>query len=106
MGDFQSRDSYKKNSYEKETVYKENKYRELKKDFVVPYKRFTLILFELTSLGFVSKSIKEMRTLLQKLNIDDHYVINKLTEVAICCSYMIYCKRNKDWRYPELLSYE
>ena len=78
----------------------------LKKDFVVPYKRFTLILFELTSLGFVSKNIKEMRTLLQKLNIHDHYVINKLTEVAICCSYMIYCKRNKDWRYPELLSYE
>ena len=29
-----------------------------------------------------------MRTLLQKLNIDDNYVINKLTEVAIHCSYM------------------
>ena len=47
-----------------------------------------------------------MRTLLQKLNIDDHYVINKLAEVAIRCSYKIYCKRNKDWANPELLSYE
>ena len=47
-----------------------------------------------------------MRTLLQKLNIDDHCVINKLTEVAIRCSYMIYCKRNKDSPNPELLSYE
>ena len=47
-----------------------------------------------------------MITLLQKLNIDDHYVINKITEVAIRCSYMIYCKRNKDWPNPELLSYE
>ena len=47
-----------------------------------------------------------MRTLLQKLNIDDHYVINKITEVAICCSYMIYCKRNKDWPNAELISYE
>ena len=54
-----------------------------------------LILLELTSLGFVSKNIKEMRTLLQKLNIDDHYVINKLKEVVIRCSFMIYCKRNK-----------
>ena len=37
-----------------------------------------------------------MGTLLQKLNIDDHYVINKLTEVVIRCSYMNYCKRDKD----------
>ena len=85
----------------KSREYKENKYRESKKD-----KRFTLILFELTSLGFISKNIKEMRTLLQKLNIDDYYVIKKFTEVSICCSYMIYCKRNKDWPNPELLSYE
>ena len=90
----------------KSREYKENKYRELKKDLVVPYKRFMLILFELTLSGFISKNIKEMRTLLQKLNIDDHYVINKLTEVAIRCSHMVYCKRNKDWPNPELLSYE
>ena len=77
----------------KSREYKEKKNRELKTDLVVPYKRFTLILFELTSLGFISKNMKEMRTLLQKLSIDDHYVINKLTEVAIRCSYMIYCKR-------------
>ena len=90
----------------KSREYKENKYRELKNDLVAPYKQFTLILLELTSLGFVSKNIKEMRTLLQKLNIDDHYVINKLTKVVIRCSYMIYCKRNKDWPNPELLCYE
>ena len=72
----------------------------------MPYKQFTLTLFlELTSLGFVSKNIKEMKILLQKLNIDDHCVINKLTEVAFLCS-CIYCKRNKDWPDPELLSYE
>ena len=64
------------------------------------------ILLKLTSLGFVSKNIKEMRTLLQKLNTDDHYVINKLTEVAIRCSDMIYSKRKKDCPNPELLSYE
>ena len=80
----------------KSREYKENKYRELKNDLVVPYKQFMFILLEFTSLCFFSKNIKEMRTLLQKLNIDDHYVINKLTEVAICYSYMIYCKRNKD----------
>ena len=39
------------------------------------YKQFTLILFKLTLLGFISKNIKEMRTLLQKLDIDDYYVI-------------------------------
>ena len=79
---------------------------DLKNDLVVLYKQFTLILRELTLLGFIFKNVKEMRTLLQKLNIDDHYVINKLTEVAIRCSYMIYCKRNKGWSKPELLSYE
>ena len=90
----------------KSREHKENKYRELKNELVVPYKQFTLILLELTSLGFVSKNIKEMRTLLQKLNIDDHDVIKKLTEVANRCSYMIYRKSNKDWPNPELFSYE
>ena len=33
-----------------------------------------MVLLELTSLGFVSKNIKEMGTLLLKLNINDHYV--------------------------------
>ena len=47
-----------------------------------------------------------MRTLLQKLNIYDHCVINNLTEFAIRCSYMTHRKRNKDWPNPELLSYE
>ena len=65
----------------KSREYKENKYRELKNDLVVPYKKFTLMLLELASLGFVSKNVKEMRTLLQKLNIDDHYVIKKPTKL-------------------------
>ena len=47
-----------------------------------------------------------MKTLQEKLNLDDRYVVNKLTEVAIRCSYMIYCKRNNDRPNPELLSYE
>ena len=51
--------------------YRENKYREPKSDLDVPYKQFTLILLELTSLGYVSKSIKEMKTLEQKLNINE-----------------------------------
>ena len=40
-----------------------------------------MVLLEFTSLGFVSKNIKEMGTLLLKLNINDHYVINKFTEL-------------------------
>ena len=47
-----------------------------------------------------------MKTLLQKVNIDGHYVINKLREADIRCSYMIYCKINKDWPNPELPSYK
>ena len=63
----------------KSRKYKEKKYRVLKNDLVAHHKLFMLIFLELTSLGFVFKSIKEMRNLLQKLNIDDHYVINKRT---------------------------
>ena len=50
--------------------------------------------------------MKEMKTLLQKSNIEHHYVINKPAEVAIHFSYMIYCKRNRNGPNPELLSYE
>ena len=65
----------------KSREYKENKHRELKNDLVVPYKQFTLILLELTSLGFVSKNTKEMRTLLQKLNIDDIMLLINLQKL-------------------------
>ena len=47
--------------------YQENKYRELKNDLVVPYKQFTLMLLDFTSLGFVSNKYKRNENITAKI---------------------------------------
>ena len=82
----------KKPKQKERNKHKENKkkYREFKNELVLLYKQSTLIILEVKSLGFVSKNINDnFATKINIDNIDDHYVINKLTEVAIRCSYMI-----------------
>ena len=82
----------------KETIHKE-----IKSELLAPPSNFQLIFLEVTSLGFVTRNIK---TFLKSININERYVIEKLQEVAIRCSYLIYCRRNKNWNEPNLISYE
>lgn len=84
--------------------YKAAKYKELKLDLIKPVNEIKLILLEITSLGFVGKSSKEFSTFLKQNNININ--MNKLCEVSLRCSYYIYCRRNKSWTQPELLSYD
>ena len=67
---------------------------------------FQLIFLEVTSLGFVTKNIKTFRNFLKSININERYLIEKLQEVAIRYSYLIYCRGNKNWSEPNLISYE
>ena len=76
--------------------YKETRYKEIKSELLTPPSNFQLIFLEVTSLGFVTRNIKTFRNFLKSININERYVIEKLLEVAIRCSYFIYCHRNKN----------
>ena len=90
----------------KSCEYKETRYKEIKSELLTPPSNFRLIFLEVTSLGFVTKNIKTFRNFLKSININERYLIEKLQEVAIRCSFFIYCRRNKNWSEPNLISYE
>ena len=75
-------------------------------ELLTPPSNFQLIFLEVTSLGFVTKNIKTFRNFLKSININERYLIEKLQEVAIRYSYLIYCGGNKNWNEPNLISYE
>ena len=80
----------------KSREYKETRYKEIKSELLTPPSNFQLIFLEVTSLGFVTKNIKTFRNFLKSININERYLIEKLQEVAIRCSYFIYCRRKKN----------
>ena len=84
------------NNATKSREYKETRYKEIKSDLLTPSSNFQLIFLEVTSLGFVTKTIKTFRNFLKSININERYLIEKLQEKAIRCSYFIYCCRNKN----------
>ena len=86
--------------------YKETRYKEIKIELLIPPSNFQLIFMEMTSLGLVTKNIKTFKSFLKSININERYLTEKLQEVAIRCSYFIYCHRNKNWNEPNLISYE
>ena len=79
----------------KSREYKETRYKEIKSELLTPPSNFQLIFLEVTSLGFVTKNIKTFRNFLKSININERYLIEKLPEVAIRYSYLIYCPGNK-----------
>ena len=85
--------------------YKANKYKDLKDLLLVPCDDLKLILLEISSLGFVSKDISEFKKLLKDLNCDADKVLSVCSQVAIRCSYFIYCRRNKIWPEPDILRF-
>ena len=90
----------------KSREYKEPRHKEIKSELLTPPSNFQLIFTEVTSLGFVTKNIKIFRNFLKSMNINERCLIKKLQEVTIRCSHLIYCRRNKNWNKPNLISYE
>ena len=86
--------------------YKETRYKEIKRELLTAPSNPQWIFLEVISLGFVTKNIKSFRNFPKSININERYLIEKLHKVAIRCSYFIYCRRNKNWNEPNLISYE
>ena len=59
-------------------------------------------------LGILDKCISEFHDMLADLPFHaatKNYILGKITTIAIRTSYYIFCRRNKEWPDPELLSY-
>ena len=61
----------------KSREYKETRYQEIQGELLTPKLRFSLILLEVTSLGFVTENVKLFRNFLKTIEINETYVIGK-----------------------------
>ena len=85
--------------------YKIDRYCNLEEDCNLNVKVKKLYV-EVSSLGFLSKNIKELKTLRrQNADINVNRMLQKISEVAIRSTYLIYTKRNSKWTNLDTLKF-
>ena len=85
---------------------KQYKYRDLRSQLLVPCEKFKVLTLEITTLGFVTKNIRQFRRLCRSLNLQENRIITKCMEVALRATFYIFCKRNSiNWTRPEQLKF-
>ena len=89
---------------EKSRNYKKEKYHDLEDDCIDERWDIEKVFIEVSSLGFVTKNIKELKSIIKDHNTYKR-LVNKMTETAIRASFYIYTKRNKLWDEPSLLNF-
>ena len=89
---------------EKSRDYKKARYKNLGSPLLSPRAHFNLILPENSSSGF-TRSTKSFEQFLKSKDLDAKIEIRKCQEVVLRASYFIYCRQNKTWSEPDLISF-
>ena len=86
---------------------KKQKYRELVQQLRNDYEKVNFVNPLISALGIYDKSTTEFIDVMKMLKFDKrttNYTIKKITNIAIRTSYYIFCRRNKEWTDPELMT--
>ena len=86
---------------------KKQKYRELVQQLTNDYEKVNFVNLSISALGIYDKSTTEFIDMMKMLKFDKrttNYTIKKITNIAIRTSYYIFCRRNKEWTDPELMT--
>ena len=89
---------------EKSRDYKKARYKNLGSPLLSPRAHFNLILPENSSSGF-PRSTKSFEQFLKSKDLDAKIEIRKCQEVVLRASYFVYCRQNKTWSEPDLISF-
>ena len=87
---------------------KKAKYRSLLTDLSPNYSTIKFINLSMSTLGLLGKSSDSLLSLLEDLKFDmpsSTHTVKKIMNIAIRCSYYIFCIRNKPWTDPALLEF-
>ena len=77
--------------------------KQLKND----YEKVNFVSLSISAIGIYDNSTTELIDVMKMLNFDKrakNYTIKKITNIAIRTSYYIFCRRNKEWTDPELMT--
>ena len=62
----------------------------------------------MSAIGLMGKSSESLLLMLEDLNTDksaQKYTIRKIMNIAIRCTYYVFCCHNKPWNNPDLLGF-
>ena len=86
---------------------KKQKYRELVQQLKNDYEKVNFVNLSISALGIYDKSTTEFIDMMKMLKFDKrttNYTIKKITNIGIRTSCYIFCRRNKEWTDPELMT--
>ena len=87
---------------------KREKYQDLINKQLNYYEEAKFVNVSISSLGVFSETSLDLIEMLKDLEMDMHcrkYLVRKIINTCIRSTYYIFCKRNKEWDNPELMSY-
>ena len=85
--------------------FKKRRNQNLKSDLSIEWEKLNIIYLEITTLGFVSRNIKDFAKFVKPLGISYERMIGKCMETALRASFYIFTRRDKEWSNPELLNF-
>ena len=86
---------------------KKQKYRELTQQLKNDYDKINFVNLSISALDIYDKNTTDFIGMMKTLKFDKrstNYMIKKITSIAIRTSYYIFCRRNKEWTDPELMT--
>ena len=83
---------------------KATKYLPLIADIQNSYSTVKLINLSMSALGILGTYSESFPSMLKGLNLDDKILL-KTINIAVRCTYYIFCRRNKPWTNPDILDY-
>ena len=87
---------------------KASKYSSLIMDLKHTYSDVKFVNLSMSTIGIMGKSSESLLLMLEDLNLDkptQNYLIRKVMNIAIKCTYYIFCCRNKPCSNPNLLDF-
>ena len=87
---------------------KASKYSSIILDLKHAYFDVQFVNLPMSTLGIMGRSSESLLLMLEDLKLDKNaqkHIIRKIINIAIRCSYYVFCRRNKSWTNPDLLDF-
>ena len=93
---------------QKNAAHKYKKYETVLEELKLSYNRVTFINLSMGACGVISASAVGFPSMLTKLGFEKKqldYLMIKLCNICLRCTYYIFCMRDQPWQSPELLQW-
>ena len=93
---------------EKNSTRKNESYTNLRQELSNTYNNIKFVNLSMGAIGVIGKSAKNMKAVFIEAGLsekDFNYCMNKIVNICIRTTYYLFCKRDKEWEDPTLLSW-